>query len=718
MSAYRVVDHPDPLADFATPEGREKLRRDMLVLKVDSIFGPISFDENQRNNGRDAAGTQWLPTNSDKHLNSTNATDTVEEHFLETRSFENMLVAPFLQAEAAAVIPAESARNCPSGYFINETSRMEEGSILKSGCEPCPVNTFRPQPSQSFQCNACPEGSDTNGLTGQDVCFAIDDNLLPNGILIFGYVAVSITWILSLSFMSWIWYHQNDPVVKMSQKEFLVLICIGAMISSSTIIALSYQAGSSDDESTQQASVGCTAAPFLYSIGWALQYSSLSAKTYRLYAVMRNNRRLKRVKVTFTKMLRIVFVVLAIDLAILIPWTVVSPLVYERSEENVIVNSDEGVVTVESVGSCVMEDATVSFWVFAGPIIALHFILLIGTNCLLYYVRGVSDRYQEQKYIAMASILMFEILIVGIPVLVAVNDSPVASHIVFIGIIALSDIGILCFTFIPKIFYQLAGLEEGVTFGESIMRESYQRASTREFARRDSRIMSQMSPGSSEFDASARSTQIQLDSRSSLDSSWTTDDLASRDNTSKKYKVSESIVEENSEDLKMEESMRLSSKELRLDDQQTPQQRLDSSDMTNSEVIVGDDYSIDQEVKIAGKVMKAADRMTAHQRMVLLAAKQKVECEQRLGDEEKANDTADGGGDNGETSTTKDEEEIDTVRDNSRSSQFTDVTEDESNGYPEGDSNVEKKSKVVNAKDDEGEDDAVVEHAPPETKTM
>jgi hypothetical protein len=116
--------------------------------------------------------------------------------------------------------------------------------------------------------------------------------------------------------------------------------------------------------------------------------------------------------------------------------------------------------------------------------------------------------------------------------------------------------------------------------------------------------------------------------------------------------------------------------------------------------------------------MNAADRMTAHQRMMLLAAKQKVECEQRLGDEEKANDTADGDGDNGQTSTTKDEEEIDAVRDNSRSSQFTDVTEDESNGSPKGDSNVEKKSKVVDANDDEGQDDVVVEHAPPETKTM
>jgi hypothetical protein len=61
VSAYRVVDYPDPIADFASEAGREALRRDMMVLKADTLFGPVSFDENQRNNGREAAGSQWLP---------------------------------------------------------------------------------------------------------------------------------------------------------------------------------------------------------------------------------------------------------------------------------------------------------------------------------------------------------------------------------------------------------------------------------------------------------------------------------------------------------------------------------------------------------------------------------------------------------------------------------------------------------------------------------
>ena len=66
---------------------------------------------------------------------------------------------------------------------------------------------------------------------------------------------------------------------------------------------------------------------------------------------------------------------------------------------------------------------------------------MIGTNALLYSVSSVSDRYQEQKYVSMASLLMFEILAVGIPVMVAVGDNPSAMYIVLTGVIALDDIG-------------------------------------------------------------------------------------------------------------------------------------------------------------------------------------------------------------------------------------------------------------------------------------
>jgi len=127
---------------------------------------------------------------------------------------------------------------------------------------------------------------------------------------------------------------------------------------------------------------------------------------------------------------------------------------------------------------------------------------------LLYKVRGITDRYQEQKYVALASLFVLEVLVIGVPVLVAVQDSPAARYIVMAAIVVLNgkcgrivkavstnldfmkyvdssilsiviDIGILCFVFAPKMRYQKEGLPAGVGVGESINREGMQRAMSR-----------------------------------------------------------------------------------------------------------------------------------------------------------------------------------------------------------------------------------------------
>jgi hypothetical protein len=318
-ASYRVEDSPTPLADFASPEGRERLRRAMVVLNVETIFGPVSFDEDQRNIGRGAAGTQWQPERST--ISSTTAKYNEEEG----KVFKNVLVSPLLQAEASTVIPAASSLPCKAGSFVNQTTWVSERSLLLSGCAACPVDFFTAKESQVSHCNACPPKSSTESSLGQTVCFAEQDNLLSRGLIAFGYVCVAIVWSLSMFFMGWLIRNRNDPVVKVAQIEFLMAVCVGTMISSSTIIALSFQAGTNED--TSMATAGCTAAPFLYSVGWVIQYGSLSAKTYRLFRIMENNKNMKRVKVTSLQMSTIVVAAMTIDLIIIITWTIVSPLV-------------------------------------------------------------------------------------------------------------------------------------------------------------------------------------------------------------------------------------------------------------------------------------------------------------------------------------------------------------------------------------------------------
>ena len=417
QAAYRILDDPDPQTDFSTPEGYEILRRDMIVLNVETIFGTVSFNEFQRNEGRGAAGTQWLPIEK-------NATIGKEEEI------QNFLISPFLQAEVAAVAPAPVAEPCDSGSFNNLTRITSEASLMVEKCSLCPVDTFIDNPTFQLQCEICPAGSSTELREGQTSCITVDDTMVGTGLHVLGYFGVFCTWCLAIYFFRWTVLHHQDPVVKIGQPEFLLTICVAAMVSSASVIFLSFEAGS--DESDKWADLGCQIAPFLYAAGWVTEYSSLSVKTYRLYRVTANQT-FRRVEIHSWQMFAFIGIILTIELTLVVLMTVISPLEYVRE----ITNRDvtDNLVTIKTSGSCSANDGS---WAFLGPIIAIHVCLQIGTNWLLFKVRGVNERYQEQKYVALASLFVLEVLVIGVPVLVAVQDSPAARFIVMTAIVILN----------------------------------------------------------------------------------------------------------------------------------------------------------------------------------------------------------------------------------------------------------------------------------------
>ena len=94
-------------------------------------------------------------------------------------------------------------------------------------------------------------------------------------------------------------------------------------------------------------------------------------------------------------------------------------LQYAREITNRDIN--DNLITIKTSGRCSADN---NVWAFLGPLVAIHASLQIITNWLLFKVRGVNDRYQEQKYVALASLFVLEVLVIGVPVLVAVQDSP------------------------------------------------------------------------------------------------------------------------------------------------------------------------------------------------------------------------------------------------------------------------------------------------------
>ena len=244
------------------------------------------------------------------------------------------------------------------------------------------------------------------------------------------------------------------------------MICGGSLLSSSTILPLSIQAGTDDD--TSAATVACLVTPWLVSTGWILQYTSLFAKSYRMYHVIIRANRLRRTTMTVWDTFRWVLGALLVNWTLVLCWTLLDPLRYERQEIGETWDRVNGIVVHESFGYCTSENMRA--WV--GSLLGFHLTIMVATNGYLWTLRAVDDRYQESKYITLASIFACEFLLLGIPMLIAVEDSSVSRYIVLVCMVGFTDFGILLMLFVPKIRYQIKGLPEGTSVAASIIRNN------------------------------------------------------------------------------------------------------------------------------------------------------------------------------------------------------------------------------------------------------
>lgn len=456
QSFFRIDDVPD--VDFAFSNKYDDLRKAFIYINAQTIFGPVSFNSYQRNNGRGAAGAQWIPTSY-----ATNSLVGEPKEEEDSAEFVMGCMSPLDQADASIIVPSPSGSSCMPGSFVDQLLIETEPSILKTKCSACPVDTYNLEENEDLECIVCPMGSTTKGEIGSTQCFMDEPNLIPLGIKSLGYIFVAVSWSMAIGYMVWMIMHREDSVIKIGQPEFLFIILIGAIISTSAIIPLSL-AEAGVDEDTAQASRNCQALPFLYSIGWVLMYSSLTAKSYRLTKVAKAASQMNRVKVTAQEMYKIIIAFVILDAILLICWQAIDPLVYERTLLSKSVDDETGIVTIETVGQC----SSNSLWKFLGPILGIHVFLMVITNVLLWNVRNMSDRYQEQKFVAMASLYICELLLLGVPILFSVQDSAAARYMVIAGVIFLTDTGVLSLIFIPKIKFQREGLPMGVSVAQSM----------------------------------------------------------------------------------------------------------------------------------------------------------------------------------------------------------------------------------------------------------
>ncbi len=123
---------------------------------------------------------------------------------------------------------------------------------------------------------------------------------------------------------------------------------------------------------------------------------------------------MRRVVVTEKDVLKPFAVLMTFNfvIVILLSWTLVDPLVFER------VYTDELI----SYGRCMPQG---NQWKgFIATLAILNFVALVIVNVQAYQARSIQDELAESKYIGLATLSMFQIFIVGVPLLVIVYNDP------------------------------------------------------------------------------------------------------------------------------------------------------------------------------------------------------------------------------------------------------------------------------------------------------
>ena len=250
-------------------------------------------------------------------------------------------------------------------------------------------------------------------------------------IRIFGYVLFGTTILLSLLFCLWTLLYRNTRVVMASQPFFLYMIIVGCVILA--IIPLSIDDGVASVET-------CTRSyrvlPWLLAIGFTIIFSALYSKIRRLNIVLRSAQLFQRVEVKEQDVLVPFGILFGINLLLLILWTVLDPLTWQRQP----VPGSDGTSTY---GICLSDGQA---WL---PI----FILLTVTNALALILANVEAcrvssldlEFHESRYIQIATGLILQGIFIGIPLLALTVANSTARYFVSCTLIFVITSAVLLF---------------------------------------------------------------------------------------------------------------------------------------------------------------------------------------------------------------------------------------------------------------------------------
>jgi len=335
--------------------------------------------------------------------------------------------------------------------------------------------------AQSGECQpdgTCLCGSSQQFPLGVGVNATCKDKILEDmtyigtSLLAVGIIFISLQVGMSVLAIVWTILLRKKTIVRASQPIFLIIIALGCVVISSSIIPMGIEAEyrytkdvtnglltEKPNVAVEVADRACMAFPWLYGIGFTITFSALFAKLWRIRFIFSAATSFVRKKVEAKDVAVIMVIMLMVELVILLTWQIVAPLKWER---NILVTDSYG-FAIKSVGQCTSQSGR---W-FLLTLIILHILCLLYALYLSYVTRSIPSMFSESKWIAAAIISMLQILVLAIPIHLIVEENTKGTFFVRACVVFLQSATVTIFVFAPKMFVYYYGMENANQRGYS-----------------------------------------------------------------------------------------------------------------------------------------------------------------------------------------------------------------------------------------------------------
>jgi len=270
---------------------------------------------------------------------------------------------------------------------------------------------------------------------------------------------VVVGFVIVVTFNVILFVRWNHKVIRLSQREFLLMMMTGAYIA---FIGSLLSIGSLDD-------LKCASLPAFTAVGYVLMFGPLFVKSWRVSVLIRN-KKLKRMKITNMSLYARIAVLLAIVIIVLIVMYIVDPPHLTTDSEPTTLS--DGTIALVPFTTCSVNSNTMS--------LVLIFVLAMMTayGCFVSYtIRNVSSELSEAHWIFLSVYNGAVLSIVTLAVVLGIDLNYAQLHLYATLGIVLVCIVTVSLIMIPKLInihknVTVASSSEGMTFGNGSMTNS------------------------------------------------------------------------------------------------------------------------------------------------------------------------------------------------------------------------------------------------------